>query len=177
MAMTCNVICSSRTGNTALLAETVWETARELGWECAGPEKPREGGREDGDLIFAGFWTDKGDCSEEMASFLEGLEGKRVFLFGTAGFGGSQEYYERVLGRVKAHLAPSNRLAGTFMCQGKMPEAVGARFEAGLRQEPENEALKARLENFRQAMAHPDRRDLEALREAVKQALSAVSRS
>ena len=82
-----------------------------------------------------------------------------------------------MLGRVRARLAPPTRLAGTFMCQGKMPEAVGARFEAGLRQEPENEALKARLENFRQAMAHPDRRDLEALREAVKQALSAVSRS
>ena len=41
MAMTCNVICSSRTGNTALLAETVWETAREL--ETEGERERRRG--------------------------------------------------------------------------------------------------------------------------------------
>ena len=168
------IVTSSRTGNTAFLAQKLAEALPAQ--DCVFAGAPGQT-LPDADLIFVGFWTDKGDCPPDAAAFLARLRGKRVFLFGTAGFGGSQEYYERVLGRVKAHLAPSNRLAGTFMCQGKMPEAVGARFEAGLRQEPENEALKARLENFRRAMAHPNRRDLEALREAVKQALSAVSRS
>ena len=75
----------------------------------------------DADLIFVGFWTDKGDCPPDAAAFLARLQGKRVFLFGTAGFGGSQQYFAEILGRVRAHLDASNTVAGQFMCQGRMP--------------------------------------------------------
>lgn len=66
----------------------------------------------------------KGDCSEKMAAFLESLHGQNVFLFGTAGVGGSEEYFGQILKRVKAHLASDNTAAGEYMCQGKMPAAV-----------------------------------------------------
>ena len=43
------------------------------------------------DVIFVGFWCDKGSCSPVVQHFLQGLAGKRVFLFGTCGFGESDE--------------------------------------------------------------------------------------
>ena len=159
---------ASVTGNTKMLADAVEQVlAKETKTEKA----------EDADLVCVGFWTNEGTASEEVRNYLKTLYNRKIFLFGTAGFGDSKTYLDGILEHVEDNMNDTNEVVSSFMCQGKMPEAVGARFEAGLRQEPENEALKARLENFRRAMAHPNRRDLEALREAVKQALSAVSRS
>ena len=73
------------------------------------------------DIIFAGFWTDKGNCSDEMGNYLAGLREQKIFLFGTAGFGGSKEYFSRILEQVKGHIPDENTVIGTFMCQGKMP--------------------------------------------------------
>ncbi len=171
--MICRIICSSRTGNTYALAEAVRDRLREKGMECIGPVRPEEGERE-GDLICVGFWTDKGDCSQDVAAYLESLKGQRVFLFGTAGFGGSPSYFEKVLGRVQGHLDPSNCVAGTFMCQGRMPQAVRDRFQAGLEQNPEDKALKGRLENFDRALSHPDQSDLAAAGNAAELAAGNV---
>ena len=55
----------------------------------------------DADVIFLGFWTDKGTCEESLKSFLGALHGKRVELFGTAGFGKDSSYYEKILEAVK----------------------------------------------------------------------------
>ena len=77
------VVYKSLTGNTELLAETVRD---ELGDACIYFGVP-DAKALDADVIFLGFWTDKGNCEESLKSFLEGLHGKRVELFGTAGFG------------------------------------------------------------------------------------------
>lgn len=45
---------------------------------------------DDAECIFVGFWTDKGTCDDNITAFLNKLENKKVFLFGTAGFGGEQ---------------------------------------------------------------------------------------
>ena len=52
------------------------------------------------------------------------LRGKRVFLFGTAGFGGSAPYFEKILAATRQALDGSNTVIGSFMCQGKMPVSV-----------------------------------------------------
>lgn len=70
------------------------------------------------DLIFAGSWTDKGACNEEMAAFLAGLSGKKVALFGTAGFGGSREYFDTVLARMAKVLPADCEMAGGFCARG-----------------------------------------------------------
>ena len=68
------------------------------------------------DMGLVGFWTDKGTCDESTAQFLQQLENKQVFLFGTAGFGGSAEFFQQILNRVMQNLAPSNVVLGTWMC-------------------------------------------------------------
>lgn len=163
--MTYAVVYASATGNTKMLAEEIRRARGEeicVYFGTVGAEIP------EADLVFAGFWTDKGDCSEELAQFLDSLHGRKVFLFGTAGFGGAEEYFVSILERVKGHLASDNEVVGTYMCQGRMPQSVRTRYEGMLQQNPEDERMKAMIENFDRALEHPDQEDLERLRLAVE---------
>ena len=127
------IVYSSRTGNTALLAQAIREALP--GEECLyfGPPDPQALAA---DRIYAGFWTDKGSCDEAMGAFLRSLEGQQVFLFGTAGFGGAPAYFERILARAGENLAPTVQRVGQYMCQGKMPQAVRQRYENLLKERP-----------------------------------------
>lgn len=162
------VVYSSQTGNTARLAEEVLAALPPE--ECVYSGPPSEKALE-AERVFAGFWTDKGACPPEMQAFLQTLGGKRVFLFGTAGFGGSGQYFAQILGRVEAFLPASSRVEGRYMCQGKMPMALRRRYEAMLPGEPEK--AKVMLENFDAALPHPDRADLARLRQAVAECAGA----
>lgn len=118
------------------------------------------------DLVFVGFWTDKGNCDAQTMQFLQQLENKNVFLFGTAGFGVNAEYFQQVLKRVATNLAASNTVVGSWMCLGKMPMAVRKRYESMQEQQPEK--MKMMIANFDQALSHPDEADLAALQQAVR---------
>ena len=121
------IVFSSKTGNTALLAQTLQEQLpqtdcclfRRTGRCRAGSRHP-----------VCGFWTDKGKADADTLDFLQQLHGKRVFLFGTAGFGGSAPYFEKILAATRKALDGSNTVIGSFMCQGKMPMSVRQRYEA-----------------------------------------------
>ena len=164
------VVYASATGNTAMLAEEIRSYMKNA--ECVYFGEAKEN-IPPADIIFAGFWTDKGTCSDEIGNYLAGLQGQKIFLFGTAGFGGSKEYFSRILEQVKGHIPDGNTVIGTFMCQGKMPASVKARYEKMLESDPENERIKAMLINFDQALSHPDHHDLEELRAAVQKAVGA----
>lgn len=165
------VVYASATGNTAMLAEEIRSYMKNA--ECVYFGEAKEN-IPPADIIFAGFWTDKGNCSDEIGNYLAGLQGQKIFLFGTAGFGGSKEYFSRILEQVKGHIPDGNTVIGTFMCQGKMPASVKARYEKMLESDPENERIKAMLINFDQALSHPDHHDLEELRAAVQKAVGVV---
>ena len=159
------VVYSSRTGNTKELAQTIREALP--GEECEYFGLP--GGDSDlkASLVFAGFWTDKGSCDEEMAQWLQSLRCKQVFLFGTAGFGGSETYFDAILRRVGANLDDSNVLAGSFMCQGRMPEAVLLRYEAMREKSPMDEKIAGMIDNYHKAFPHPDSDDKQRLAEKI----------
>lgn len=88
--------------------------------------------------------------------------GKKVALFGTAGFGGDPDYFNMLLENVKKLLPSDAVYLGGWMCQGRMPGSVRARFAAQLEQDPENANAKRMLENFDRALSHPDEADLAA---------------
>lgn len=155
------IVFSSRTGNTRRLAEAV-RAALPAG-ECLYFGPPDAAALAAGRL-YIGFWTDKGSCDEALAAFLPQLAGHEVFLFGTAGFGADPAYFDAILGRVAALLPPSAAAVGRFMCQGRMPDAVRARYAAM----PEGERRTQMLANFDMARTHPDAADLAALTAAVR---------
>ena len=45
-----------------------------------------------------------------------------------------------------------------------MPQGVGQRYEAMLKEHPQDRRAKASLENYRRALSHPDEKDLEQVR-------------
>lgn len=160
--MTYSITYASSTGNTAQLAESIRAVLPPQDRVYYGAPTPEAA---EADLVFAGFWTDKGGCSQDMFAFLQSLTGKKVFLFGTAGFGGADDYFQQILKRVAAHLDDTNTLVGTFMCQGKMPASVRARYAALAETDPDKAAPL--LANFDRALAHPDADDRIRLEKAV----------
>ena len=158
--MSYSIVYSSRTGNTAMLARAVREALPQEDCRYFGAPAPQALAA---DTVYVGFWTDKGTCDEPTARFLQSLTDQKVFLFGTAGFGGAPAYFQQILDRVKANLAPGVQVTGTYMCQGKMPQAVRDRY-AAMEESPRRTAM---LENFDQALSHPDQEDLARLQAAV----------
>ena len=158
------IVFSSQTGNTQLLAETIRDALpRE---DCLYFGRPDPAALK-ADLIYAGFWTDKGGCDGTAADFLKQLEGKQVFLFGTAGFGGAPEYFGQILDRAKALLPESASVTGSYMCQGKMPMSVRERYVKMKNSPSPMPKADMLIENFDKALSHPDEADLEGLRKAL----------
>lgn len=111
------VVFKSLSGNTAFLARAVREMLKEENIVYFG--EPQEG--IEAEVYFIGSWTDKGTCAVEIATFMQGLREKKIAYFGTAGFGGSDAYYQSIYSRVKENADSSNQWIGCFFCQGRMP--------------------------------------------------------
>lgn len=159
-----SIVYSSRTGNTRRLALALGEALPAE--ECLYQGPVGEAAALAAQRIYVGFWTDKGTCDGDTAEFLSRLTHQQVFLFGTAGFGGSPEYLEGILERVKALLPQGVRCLGGFMCQGEMPASVRKRYEA-MEDGPRRSAM---LENFDRAVGHPDGEDIQRLQAAARAA-------
>lgn len=127
------------------------------------------------DVVFVGFWCDKGSCSPAVRHFLQGLAGKRVFLFGTCGFGESDEYFAQILERVRAYLPVDARFIGGAMCQGKMGMGVKRRYEGMLEKDPENAQARMLIDNWNKAQSHPNEDDFSRIAAAAKEALEGIS--
>ena len=147
------VIYDSVTGNTKMLADRIQEKYRDRLTDRM----------EEADVIFLSSWTDKGSMSGKIKEQAEKLREKKVFLFGTCGFGGSSEYYEKLFERAAALLDDSNEIIGHYYCQGKMPLSVKERYLSLLREHPEDQRMQASIQNFEDALTHPDERDLDRL--------------
>lgn len=158
--MTFAIVYSSKTGNTRLLAETLRD-ALPAG-DCLYFGTPSEEALH-AERIYVGFWTDKGTCDADTAAFLARVTTQQIFLFGTAGFGGAPEYFDKILSAARQNLPDSATVCGSYMCQGKMPAAVRARYEA-MEDSPRRQAM---LDNFDAALSHPNAADLKQLRETA----------
>ena len=121
--MSYSIVYSSETGNTKQLAETLRETLPQEGCRYFGT--PAEAAAE-ADTLYVGFWTDRGHADADCNAFLKTLRGKKVFLFGTAGFGGSAEYFAKILSAVQAELDPAIPLWGPICVRAGCPSRCGS---------------------------------------------------
>ncbi len=154
------VLYSSKTGNTKQLSDCLMgllgNKARCIEM-TPGMPAPEE------DLLLIGYWVDKGTCPEEVKELLQRLEGKKILFFATAGFGQTQSYFSQIAAGVEALAKENNEVLGSFFCQGRMPEGIRARYEAMLRENPEDKKARVFLHNFEQALCHPNAEDLKNL--------------
>ena len=127
------------------------------------------------DVVFVGFWCDKGSCSPAVQHFLQSLVGKRVFLFGTCGFGESDEYFAQILDRARTYLPADAQYIGGAMCQGKMGMGVKRRYEGMLEKDPENAQARMLIDNWNKAQSHPNEDDVSRIAAAAKEALEGIA--
>ena len=196
-----SIVFSSKTGNTAELAEAVRGALPEGTCEFFGSVDSSVGGSLDGDgnrdcsecniangsskstgdsscansaipaseMLFIGFWTNQGVADQAAQKLLEQLKDRKIFLFGTARFGGSEVYFQTILDKTKVFIDDSNTVIGTFMCQGKMPQSVRERYVKMKEQPDHMPNLDAMIENFDKALSHPDAEDLKKLANAARE--------
>ena len=173
--MTCSLVVNSKSGNTRMVSGAIKRTLQAAGVEFVHAAALSDDADADqvaleaqgacaADTVLVGFWCDKG-------ALLSALHGKRVFLFGTCGFGADQSYYQQIIDRVTSNLAGDAELAGWAMCQGKMGPAVKQRYEAMLEQDPDNARFKMLLDNWVAAKNHPTKEDLDNMAAAAKKAV------
>lgn len=154
------IVCNSLTGNTKMLADRISEIL------------PNDDDNDD--IVFVGFWTDKGNADSKTIEYLKLLRNKKIFLFGTCGFGGSEAYFDRILTNVKSNIDSSNEIIGEYMCQGKMPSSVRERYLNMKESDNCPPNIDALIDNFDRALSHPDEKDLEKLSQKVLQTLTNV---
>ena len=72
-----SILFSSLTGNTKKLADAIHETLPEEGCEYFGAIKTPVPSSE---LLYIGFWTDKGNADNETLTLLSTLKNRRIFF-------------------------------------------------------------------------------------------------
>ncbi len=116
---------------------------------------------------LCGFLDGQGHGGSGVPGTAGQLRNKKIFLFGTAGFGGSEAYYQKILANVRTAIDASNTVVGEYMCQGRMPQAVRDHYVKMKEMPDAKPNLDALIENFDQALSHPDQEDLERLRRMI----------
>lgn len=159
-----SIIFNSRTGNTKQLAETLREVLPQEECDYFGGSEAAEIVSQ---LLYIGFWTDKGNADDATLRLLQKLKNKKIFLFGTAGFGGSEIYFQKIIDNIKQSVDASNIVVGEYMCQGKMPQAVRERYMKMKEQQESPANIDALIANFDRALSHPNEEDLAKLKKAV----------
>ena len=107
-----SIIFNSKTGNTRKLADAIHEALPQENCDLFGAV---EGDVPASETLYIGFWTDKGSADKATAELLAKLKNRKIFLFGTAGFGGSEEYFTNILDNVKKLINESNTVFGEYM--------------------------------------------------------------
>ena len=156
-----SILFSSPTGNTKMLAEAIHDVLPQEECDYYGPCQ-----EVDSNMLYIGFWTDKGNADAVTLKLLETLKNKKIFLFGTAGFGVSEQYFQTILNNVKKSIGESNTVVGEYMCQGKMPQS-GDRYVKMKAQPDHMLNIDMLIENFDHALTHPDENDLNKLKKKI----------
>lgn len=153
------VLYSSRTGNTKKVAEAI-ARALPAGTPCL-PAAEAPSDIETYDLVFMGYWVDRGTANAEARTFLEGLHHPKVALFATLGADPRSEHAQKSLDEGARLLPEGTDVVGTFICQGavdpKIIEMMYKKFPAGHPhgRSPERDA------RYAEAAKHPDEDDLQ----------------
>ena len=122
------IVTSSRTGNTAFFGAEAGRGSARAGLCVCRRTRP-DAARRRPDLC--GFLDRQGRLPARRRSVFGTAAGASgCFCSAPPALAAAQQYFAEILGRVRAHLDASNTVAGQFMCQGRMPQAVRRRFEA-----------------------------------------------
>lgn len=166
--MSISIAYSTLTGNTKILADEIYETVNKNDCIYFGKiNEDKENVSLNGDIIFVGFWVNEGTCDGDTKRYLSKIKDKKIFLFGTAGANNETQYYERLYNNIKTNIDKTNNVIEVFMCQGKMPIEEKDKYIQMQQENPNDENIKKMIENFDNALSHPNKKDLDSLKNRV----------
>lgn len=151
------VLYSSTTGNTEKVANAIYEA---LDGNKSIKKIDENVDFLDYDIIFLGYWVDKGTCDSKSKKLFEKIHNKKVSVFGTMGAAISEDYTDKIIKNIISILPSDNQIVGTFMCQGKIAEYLKQKYIDMLKDKPDNEHILNQLKNYEKAQSHPDSTDL-----------------
>ena len=168
------VIYSSLTGNTKQVAETI---ARVLPADtpCVSmSELPSD--MASYDLVFAGFWVDKGTANKEARDVLGTLHNPHIALFATAGVPPQMAHAKESLINA-AHCLPDGvEPVGTFICQGKVdPKVIEMMYKMFPKGHSHGQSAD-RDARHKQAAVHPNEDDFKAAQDFAQHILAKLDR-
>ncbi len=154
---------SSVTGNTKKLAETLHQIYP-LSTITSVQNAVTEGlFNEDYDVIFWGYWVNRGTADEAAQKFLSKVKAKNVAAFGTSGQYPDSERGIQYKDRVQKLVEEANSYKGGFICLGKIQEHRTEKRKLIPKGEPHyltEEGLARHIES----RTHPDSEDIENLK-------------
>lgn len=161
------IVYDSITGNTKALADVICE-------ECKNAKVYKEYNDDilKADLIFVGSWTDKGSPSDKIKLVYQNIHNKKIFVFGTCGFGGDEKYYKLLFENVCKYINEDNDILGYYFCPGKLSSNIKEKYEKLLQQNPSDQRIKKMIENFNNVLDRPNGDDLNKLRGKVRNVIN-----
>lgn len=155
------VLYQSETGNTGKVATEIFSAlpGREKDLIRVDIGSPIPKARN----YFVGFAVNRGTCNMEVADVISELHDAKISLFATCGANPISEYKKEVESKVTVWIDDDNEYCGFFLCQGKMPCDIRAKYES-MRNGANDTQINAMLHNFEEAKLHPDMEDLQQAR-------------
>lgn len=144
------IAVSSKSGNTRKIAEAIHRKLPQSDL-FAIEEAPAPDAY---DLIFVGFWIDKGTADAKAQRYMQRLDSQKVALFATLGAYPDSDYALESLDNAAA-LLPESQILDRFICQGAIdPKLVG--WMKTLPDEHPHAPDEIRLKRWKDASTHPD---------------------
>lgn len=151
------VIYSTLTGNTKQIGEAIFAALPGEKEIFAVEEAPVDTAAYD--LVFVGYWVDKGTADPKAKAYLEQLEHQKVALFATLGAYPDSDHGKKSLENGATLLKESNEVVGTFICQGKVdPKLVEAMSKMFGKDHPHG-MNPERVKRLEEAAKHPNEED------------------
>lgn len=154
---------SSRTGNTKKIAEALAKAAPEGSLLAKVEDKPNP---EEYDVIFAGYWLDRGGPDAKAKDFLHSLKGKKIVLFETMGASPTSEHALTAFANAGASLSDDNSVIGAIAFQGAIDPALIEMMKKMPAGSPHH---SAKMEaTTKEAAYHPNQEDLDRATAYIK---------
>lgn len=166
------IIYSSLTGNTKQVAEAI-ASVLPKGTPCVSmAELPSD--ISSYDLVFAGFWVDKGTANKEARDVLGTLHNPYIALFATAGVPPQMEHAKQSLVNAAACLPEGVVPVDTFICQGKVdPKVIEMMYKMFPKGHSHGQSAD-RDARHKEAAVHPNEEDCKAAKEFTKHVLDSI---
>ncbi len=148
------LICySSKTGNTRKIAEAIQQAVPYAAIHPveSAPEPSRF------DLVFMGFWVDKGTADPNAKNYMSSLKTQKVALFATLGAYPDSQHAQDSLDNA-ATLIPDCNIVARFICQGAIDPKL-TDWMRTLPAEHPHAPNEERIQRWADAASHPDAED------------------